>query len=201
MKTNLQTAFIVALLCAFVPIFNRRMLFIVIGVQFLVFIINLGNSMSIDIASRWNKFELTLPVKRSGIVNAKYLSFSILILMGLTMALITTIVTLIIHPETIFMETIFAFGFGFSLSVMTIALSYPIMLKLGTEKNEIIILLSSCASFGIYILITYIVSEFNGGTIKYSENPVVAVVSVIVSLLLITFSYFISLAMYKRKEL
>lgn len=198
MKTNLQTAFIIALICSIIPIFEKRILLIVLCVQFLVFIVNLGNSMSVDVNSRWNKFELTLPVKRNDIVNAKYLSFLILILLGLIMAIMTIAATLVTHPEVSITEVIFGIGLGFSVSTITISIAYPIMLKLGTEKNEIIIFLSTCVSFGIYLLITYIISEFNDGTIKHSENPIVALVALVVSVLFIIVSYRISICEYKK---
>lgn len=201
--SNLQLSFIVATFLMFVPIVIGVEIVIpmVLAVQSFIFIANSGSALNVDVTSKWSNFEITLPVKRSDIVKARYISFSVLLLCGLLFSTITSILAVFIF-QTI-NSNIFVSGivFGMSLSLITAALMYPIMLKVGTEKNEIIIFICAGVAVGIYMLIAFMVSPFANDTVAMLEKPLVNIVCIITAVVLFGASYFVSLAMYKRKEL
>lgn len=74
----------------------------------------------------------------------------------------------------------------------------PLMLKIGTEKNELIILLSSIASIGLLILLSAILTPLTGET--NLRNSFVGMVSTIVALTIFIISYFVSVKIYRHKE-
>ncbi len=201
--SNLQLSFVVATFLMFVPIVigEETLIPMVLAIQSFIFIANSGSALNVDITSKWSNFEITLPVKRSDIVKARYISFSVLLLFGLFFSVITSIFTAFVF-QTISVNTL-ASGimFGVSLSLITAALMYPIMLKIGTEKNEIIIFICAGIAVGIYMLIVLMLSPFSNEAVPFREKPLVNIVCTISAVVLFYVSYFVSLAMYKRKEL
>ena len=77
MGGGMKIAFLMSAVLMFIPLFTKdyKILTIVIAIQIFCFISNTGAALRADEVSKWNKFELTLPVKASTVVAAKYLSF------------------------------------------------------------------------------------------------------------------------------
>ncbi len=201
--SNLQLSFLVAIFLMFVPaiIGNEMFIPMILAVQSFIFIANSASALTVDVTSKWSKFEITLPIKRSDIVKARYISFTILLLCGLLLSVITSIFTALVLQ--IFDFDLFLSGilFGVSLSLITAGLTYPIILKIGTEKSELIMFLCTAIAAGIFILIGVITSPFVNNSVKFFEKSLVNTTCTIVAILLFVVSYYISLAMYKRKEL
>lgn len=154
MESNVKISFIIALFLSIVAFFVKHNAFIqmIISMQVFVFIVNVGTSLHADVISKWNKFELTLPVKHTDIIKAKYISFVILILFGVIMGSITAILVYVTSGFSNMHSVLYGYEFGLTLAATTTGIMYPLMLKIGTEKNELIILLSSIASIGLLIL-------------------------------------------------
>lgn len=55
------------------------------------------------------------------------------------------------------------FEVGLSLSFFSIAVMYPLVLKLGTEKNELILLLSTFGVIGMQLLVVAGLSKWTDG--------------------------------------
>lgn len=77
MQSNLLVSFLIALVLGVLPLFIQGdgILQMVISMQIYVFVANVGSSLHADELSGWDRFEITLPVCRSQIVQAKYLTF------------------------------------------------------------------------------------------------------------------------------
>ena len=72
------------------------------------------------------------------------------------------------------------------------------MLKIGTEKNELIMILSSIISIGLMVLISAALSPLTGEmNIKHS---LVGIVSMSAALLIFVSSYFVSVKIFRNKE-
>ena len=56
-----------------------------------MFVANTGTALHADELAKWNEFELTLPVRRSTVIGAKYVTFAALILCGLAISLCTVV--------------------------------------------------------------------------------------------------------------
>lgn len=85
MENSILIAFIISIFLAILPLggVNPTFLPMIISIQIFVFVVNICTSLRADETAKWNKFELTLPVKRSNLVLAKYLSIIILIFVGI----------------------------------------------------------------------------------------------------------------------
>ncbi len=200
MENNIKISFIIALFSAVVSFFVKQDVFIqmIIAMQLFIFIVNVGTSLHADVVSKWNKFELTLPIKSNDIIKAKYISFAILILLGIVMGSITAIYAYVTSGVSNVQSIFYGYEFGLTLSAATAGIMYPLMLKLGTEKNEMIMILSAIAAVGLLVLLSAILTPLTGEV--NMKHPLVGIVSSIVAVVIFIGSYFVSVKIYRHKE-
>ena len=114
--------------------------------------------MQKDAASKWNKFELTMPVRRRDVITARYIACMLYVLIGIVMALVSVLVfhlaTGALNPER--MSYGFVFGWGFALSMPTFMI--PLVLTLGTDKTEPIMVISIIAGLGLFFVYSAVLS-------------------------------------------
>lgn len=201
MENNIKISFIIALFLSVVAFFARHSAVIqmIISMQLFIFIVNVGTPLHADVVSKWNKFELTLPVKRNDIIKAKYISFVVLFLFGIIMGSITTLSICVSSGFSDIQSVFYGYEFGITLSATTAGIMFPLMLKIGTEKNEMIMILSAIASIGLLLLVSAVLTPLTGEmNIKHS---LVGIVSTIVALVIFVSSYFVSVRIYRHKEI
>lgn len=75
---------------------------------------------------------------------------------------------------------------------------YPLVLKLGTEKNELILLLSTFGAIGMQLLVAAGLSKWTDG--MNMRHPLVEATGTIAAILLFLASYFVSVKIHKSKE-
>lgn len=199
MGSSILIAFVIAVFLAIVPLggINRALLPMIISIQIFVFVVNISTSLRADEIAKWSKFELTLPIKRSDIVLAKYVSIIILLLIGITIAMITMALTRY-YGDANHAVLIYGFEYGVTLSILSTSIMYPLSLKLGVEKSELIFIISAFATIGIMFLIAAVLSTWTGG--MNMRHPLVGAVSVIVAIVAFVLSYFVSVIVHNGKE-
>lgn len=200
MESNVKISFIIALFLSVVAFFVKHSAFIqmIIAMQVFIFIVNVGTSLHADVVSKWNRFELTLPVKHNDIIKAKYISFAMLFLFGVVMGSITAISVCVTNGLSHMPSVLYGYEFGLTLAATTAGIMYPLMLKIGTEKNELIMILSGIASIGLLVLISAILTPLTGE--MNMKHSLVGIVSTIVALAIFITSYFVSVRIYHHKE-
>lgn len=198
-QENIKLSLIIALVVAFIALFLKDASFIpmIIAIQIFVFATNLGASLKMDAASKWNKFEITLPVTRRNIITAKYISFLFLILIGVATSLIT-VAFQGLWGELNSKMIISGYGYGLQLSFSTIAIVYPLILKFGAEKSEPLIFVAAGLSLGMRLLVWYLL-YLSDKTI-YFKNTIVDYVSLALALVIFVLSYFLSVRIHRNKE-
>ncbi len=200
MEGNIKLSFLLSVIVAAVPCLTRsqQMLSSMVAVQILLFVVNTGTSLQADEAAKWNKFEITLPVERRTIIGAKYISMAVLIFLGLIMGGLTTVLAGVTGMEIRYTTVVWGFGFGLALSLTSVAFMYPAMLKLGTEKSEMIICVSAFCAVAVINLIGLMVSPVIGSW--DFRHPVKGVALSIVSIGVYLISYLAALGIHYRKE-
>ncbi|MFC4305973.1 ABC-2 transporter permease [Cohnella boryungensis] len=200
MASNIRLSLIMAAFLALVPLVLKEtsMIPMIFAVQIFLFVANTGASLRVDETSKWNKFELTLPIRRRTVIGAKYVSFSLLILLGVLMSLLTLALAYVTGVQLDSQLVMYGYGFGLTLSIASVALMYPIMLKMGTEKNELVVFLSGFGAVGIMLILAVILSPVTGG--MQLRHPLVGMVSTCTSTILFAVSYFVSVRIHQRKE-
>ncbi len=200
MESNIKISFMIALFLAAVSFFVKYDAFLqmIIAMQLFIFIVNVGTSLRADVESKWNKFELTLPVKYSDVVKAKYISFAILILLGIAMGSITAVYACATGGFSNVRSIFYGYEFGITLSAATAGIMYPLMLKIGTEKSEMIMIFSAIAAVGLMDLLSAILAPLTGE--MNMKHPLVGAVSAIAAWMIFVGSYFVSVKIYQNKE-
>lgn len=196
MEENIKLSLYITLPMAFVPLLEASMTSMIVAMQVFMFISNLGASLKMDETSGWNKWEITMPVSRKTIINAKYISFILLILMGLAVSLVTVV---LLSLQNEFNDTlIFGYSYGLTLSISTAAIAYPLILKLGAEKSDTLLITAGGLSVGLQLLVWYLL-HLSDSTITY-RSPVVGQVSLAIALVMFVLSYFLSVRIHRNKE-
>lgn len=201
MGNNLKLAFIMAGGLIFAPLIlpdNSLYLMTIISVQLFMFIANSATSLGADEISGWNKFELTLPVDKHTVILSKYISFFILILFGFITASLTGVLAVLVTPSMEITEFLWGYQFGLTLSLISTAIMCPMTLKFGTEKSEMILLLSAMTAIVFAVFVAWILSLFSNEMNLRSLR--VGMVCISVSPLFWVISYWVSLRIYRKKE-
>lgn len=200
MENSILIAFIISVFLAILPLsgVNPTFLPMIISMQIFVFVVNICTSLRADETAKWNKFELTLPVKRSNLVLAKYFSIIILIFIGMIMGTVTMVLSSHFDYTVSRSMLVYGFEYGLTLSILSMSIMYPLTLVLGAEKSEIIFILSAFAAIGIMLLIAKVLSTWTDG--MNLRHPLVGAVSVMVAIAAFILSYFVSVIIHNRKE-
>ena len=90
------------------------------------------------------------------------------------------------------------FEVGLTLSFFSIAVMYPLVLKFGTEKNELILILSTFGAIGMQLLTAACLAQWTDG--MNMRHPLVEAVSTLVAIIVFFASYFVSVKIHKGKE-
>lgn len=181
---------------------REQVVSMVLAMQIFIFIANMGTSLQVDENSRWAKFELTLPVRRSAIIEAKYLSFLFLILLGILVSIPTCIGLVMMGKESYLPQIMYGYKFGISLAVITVALIYPPLLKLGAGKSDLLLCLGAVGAVLLMVLVSAAVFIMKAFMIKNLEPAysLAGLSTVVFGFGLLVLSFLISRRIYEKKE-
>ncbi|MEG0578035.1 MAG: ABC-2 transporter permease [Romboutsia sp.] len=178
---------------------NNTMLTMLIVGQTISFTGLAGIALEKDNASKWSKYERTLPVKIHDITMARYISFIIFSVIGILFATLTVVLLSVISAQPMNMERVgYGYSFGITYSLLVPALLYPLVLKFGADKVNTLLLTSMVITLflfngGSVILTPYFININNA-------NMIYRIGWISISAIMFISSYFISISIYKRKE-
>jgi ABC-type transport system involved in multi-copper enzyme maturation permease subunit len=151
-----------------------------------------------DTASKWNKFQLTLPVKRNDVIAAKYLGHLVLLLAGLVIAGIFIVIGVVLYEipiEDVKASALLIIPTCIGTSLLACALFYPIAYTIAANREEALALACIFGSGAISALILWI-----GNTLNFQDR-INAVFCIGIAVLLFIVSYIITKKMYAKKDL
>ncbi len=138
-------------------------------------------------ASKWEKYKLTLPIRRKDIIESQYISHTIWSISGVVIVAVFMTLTVFIHGDQYFY-----YGFrdaitlvlgGGILAILIGAFSYPFYYLWGAEKTEVILIISVIGSISIVFALTILVNTFSDGnvsdTLYYISLVVVTTITII----------------------
>lgn len=132
-----QTAFLALLL--FMAIFMQQgaMLF-----AFIIFITMMQTitALTYDELSNWDKYAQTLPITKSDIVNSKYMLGTVLIVIGLTIALPFAFVINSFSTSSTMADFLLAFSLLTGAAFCILALLVPVYIKFGSIKGRFVLI-------------------------------------------------------------
>lgn len=202
---NLKMAIAVSLflmLCGVVGskvYWSNALLSFLLLAQMMIFVAFPSAALQRDTTSKWNKFELTLPVQRKDVIQARCISFVLYGLIGVAISGATVLLVYVtggqLNPERITSS----FTTGVLALFASPALMYPLTLRFGIEKSETIWVISLLLIMVAYVFFAGALSPFFG-SLKHGDL-LFRGASIAISLGSFLVSYFVSVAIYKKKEL
>lgn len=159
-----------------------------------------GTALQKDNASKWNIYERILPVRICDVVKARYISFLIFSMIGVLLASITVFIFFTISASSVNLERVgYGYSFGITFALLVPSLLYPLVLKFGSDKSEVMLLASILITMVLFVGGSVLLAPFIGGS--NSADSVYRTISLGISVVFFLSSYFLSLMIYKRKEL
>lgn len=156
-------------------------------------------------SSKWEKYKLTLPVRRKEIVKSQYISHLILSLSGTVFVALFLSITIFVHGNKYFYygfrDAITLIAGGGVLAILIGAIAYPFYYIWGAGKTEVISVLSVLGAAAIIVGLSTMVNVILGDH-AVSNTLYYASVMVILFIALFTFgvSYILSCSIFKYKE-
>lgn len=152
-----------------------------------------------DNASKWSKYERTLPVKISDVVMARYISFLIFSVIGILLATVTVLLFSAVSNQSLNIERVgYGYSFGIVFTLLVPAFLYPLVLKYGADKSELMLMISVLITIGLFVGGSVIAIPYMNNL--ENANMIYRVTCIVISVVVFILSYFTSVHINKRKE-
>ncbi len=153
-----------------------------------------------EFVSKWEKYKLTLPIKRASIIKSYFISQLLWLFVGASFAGASISLSWLLHgcPFDKSIDTLSVFALGISVSLLTGAFFFPLFYSCGEEKSEVSLVISLLCGIGITLEIISILNLYL--TPGLAAVLIGAIVLIICSLLVFTLSYPLTVNIYKKKE-
>ena len=153
-----------------------------------------------EYVSKWGKYKLTLPVKRTDIVKSLFLNQMIWLLVGTFFVGIEICLSWLFHgcPFDQAIDVLTMFALGISISLFQGAVFFPLFFVGGEEKSEVLLIISVLCASGIDFAIVSVVNALLEPGIAAIMCG--ALILLICSLLTFALSYPLTAKIFKKKE-
>lgn len=166
---------------------------------FMMFMI-VVSTFSYDDYNKWNTYAVTLPFGRENIIKGKYIATTILILGVSILGIMLSFVVYGIRGD-FNLENTFSLCLGYLAAIIfMISIIYPIIFKYGSEKGRIAMFTFSFLIVAIAGIVSKFDIKISETFLNFMDNYGLFIILGIVVLMFVG-SYFISLKIYKKKEL
>lgn len=170
-----------------------------------VFSFNAVSGLRKEAATKWNKYELTAPVRRKDIVKCRYINHIIWVSVGVLLSAVFIGLTVLFHGNNYFYYsvrdplTLVCVGSGTALFMGT--LFYPAIYFFGTDKSEIIIIVSLLGAIGLSLGTMWIINAGYGFR-SLSDPEYYLCMTIFMAVVIVSFilSYFATNIIYRQKE-
>ena len=162
------------------------------GIAMMLAVMMPVTALAYDERAKWDQFAVTMPVTRTQIVGSKYL-LGILFMAG--SCILSTIIAYIIEKFS-FSDTFQFFCIFFSIGTIIQAILLPLMFQFGTEKGRFILI----GVIGIPVIIVALLIQ-PGFQIDFHLISLLLKVAPIIAIFIYVFYLFVSITIYRKKEL
>ena len=176
-----------AIVVTIIPVQTLQMYFIMIGI--VGFSVIAATAIGNEFSSKWGKYKLTLPVKRSDIVRSLFLNQIFWIIVGTLFTGIAVCLSYMIHGFSFdqFSGIFSLFILAVSISFFMGAIFIPMIYLTGEDKIVVFLIISLFCAVGIAAML------FN---IPLFGNAII----ITCALMLFAVSYPLTISIFKRKE-
>ena len=205
-KNQMKSLLLVLVLFIFLSIANKNATFVLFLIPFYMIMI-LITTFSYDEFNKWECYCNSLPLSRKEIVKAKYLLFNASSLVVLVLGVLASFIIPNFIENTTF-ESIYASIIGVAFGIcLVISLLIPFYYKFGSQKGRIMLFLT-IAILALLIGTITSLDVFNNIELMNIINSLnnlslgmFTLLLIIVTVIIMTISYYISVRIYNNKEL
>lgn len=193
------------LLGIFVVVMDNKIPSLIIGYMLLGMIgfsLNSIASLRKESSTKWSKYKLTAPVKRSAIVQSYFLSLLLWLIVGMIFAGIGVAFSIMLHgfPFNRDTDVFMLFVVGIGISLFTGAIFFPLFYLGGEERNEVFLVISLLFSIGIIMGITTFINTLFPARMSTIQIILAGVSILVIALFVFIASCPLTVAIYHKKE-
>ncbi len=195
---------IMLLLGAFVVAMDNKIPSLLIGYVLLGMIgfsLNAIASLRKESATKWSRYKLTAPVKRSDIVKSYFINLLLWLIVGMVFAGVAVALSVMLHGFLFDRSTdiFMLFVVGISISLFMGAIFFPLFYLGGEERNEVFLVISLLCSIALIMgLSTFINTLFPDMTTL--QLILSGIVILVCALLTFALSFPIVVGIFTKKE-
>jgi ABC-type transport system involved in multi-copper enzyme maturation permease subunit len=176
---------------------DSRLLNIFIGLGITFMSCSLMYCVQKDKSSKWNKYQLTMPVKRSDVIASQYFGHLFALLSAIILTGIILRISIILHEDILIMFNEMALSIiplTIGVSLVTCALFFPIVHALDTNGGEVLIVVCLLIACGINAFIYWL-----GNKAELSQD-INAILCIVLSIVFFIISFIITIKIYAKKD-
>lgn len=204
--SNVKVFSIVMLLLGiFVVAVDNKIPSLIIGYMLLGMIgysVNAIASLRKECMTKWGKYKLTTPIRRSAIIKSYYISHVIWLCAGIIFVGIVVSLSILLHgfPFDKNMDILNLFVMGIGISLLMGAIFFPLFYLGGDERNEVFLVISLLLAVGIFMSLVSLMNVLFGPQMTTSQLLLSAVILLACALLAYVLSYPLTVSIFKCKE-
>lgn len=166
------------------------------------FSLNSIASLRKESATKWSKYKLTAPVKRSAIVQSYFWSLLLWLIAGIGFAGIGVALSIMLHgfPFDRSTDILMLFVVGIAISLFMGAIFFPLFYLGGEERNEIFLVLSLLCSIGLVVGLTTFINTLFPAPMTTTQIILGGVIILASALLVFILSCPLTVYIYRKKE-
>lgn len=197
--SNLRIAILLILLFGVAVIYtgNSTLLEVFPYITISMFSVSGISSLRKDATSQWSRYELTLPVKRTGLMGSKYINYLFWVFGGLLVSAVVVFTAYALHTNLhnyIVRDFSSLFSLGVGLAVLDGAIFFPLYIIFGADKSETLLVVSVILSLALAISGINLVNMFD------LSNTIRLAIFNLAHVILYGLSYLVSVKLYTKRD-
>lgn len=156
---------------------------------------------------KWDVYALTMPITKERIIQSRYLMMLLLTSIGAVLSSVLTIIINLYLKKNSLFDGLNSIGIGALGIILFLCIIIPFVIKLGVEKARIIFMAIYIVPFIIIMLLNKVLKNGYTDIPKWLVEILnlaisnIYVIAPMIVLLALVISYFISIGIFKKKEL
>lgn len=198
-------AVVMLLLGVFAVAMDNKIPSLIIGYMLLSMIgfsLNSIASLRKESATRWSKYKLTTPVKRSAIVQSYFVSFVLWLIVGMVFAGIGVSLSIMLHgfPFDRNTDVFMLFVVGVGISLFMGAIFFPLFYWGGEDRNEVFLVIGFLGGMGLVMGLTTFINTLFPAPMTTAQIILGGVMILASALVAFLFSCPLTVYVFRRKE-
>ncbi len=152
--------------------------------------------------AKWGKYKLTAPVRRKDIIGSYFICQLVWLAAGMLFAFTVMGLSMLLHgfPFDRREDILMVFVAGVSVSMFMGAFFFPLFYAGGSERNEVTLAVSLLCAVGLTLGIVRLLNIWFGPKMTARQVLTGAAVLAVCAAAFFALSYFLTVAIFKKKE-